>query len=147
DGAGNLFVSDYSNATIRKLALATGEVTTVAGKPGTTGSDDGVGSLARFNRPEGLAMDGMGSLFITEFGNYTIRKLALATGQVPTVAGAPMQKGWSDGVDSARFFGPADIAIDRAGNLFISDWGNRTIRELVLATGQVTTIAGAAGQS
>ncbi len=62
DGAGNLFIADTDNDTIRKLVVATGAVTTLAGAAGLAGSTDGTGAAARFDNPQGLALDGAGNL-------------------------------------------------------------------------------------
>ena len=148
DGNGNLFITDSYNITIRKLVIATGAVTTIAGLALEVGTADGVGSGARFNYPRGIAYDGKGNLFICDTSNHTIRKLVIATQAVTTIAGTAGSQGTADGVGSdARFYQPFGIAYDGNGNLYISDPNNRTIRKLVIATGAVTTIAGLAGSS
>jgi NHL repeat len=147
DGAGNLYVADSGNHTIRKVVLATGAVSTVAGTPGTSGSVDGVGAAAQFNDPTGVALDGAGSLLIADFGNNTIRKIALATGVVTTLAGSANASGATDGVGSAaRFYHPFDLAVDGAGNLLVSDYGSGSIRKVVIATGAVTTVTNSGTQ-
>ena len=88
DGAGNLYVADSFSNTIRKVAQATGAVTTVAGLPGVSGTADGAGSAARFNSPQGLTFDGKGTLYVSDEYSGTIRKLVIATGEVTTVAGS-----------------------------------------------------------
>ena len=144
DGAGNLFVADSSNHTIRKVVIVTGAVTTLAGSPGDKGSDDGTGAAARFAFPRGVASDGAGNLFVADSGNHTIRKVVIATGVVTTLAGSPGNTSSDDGRGAAaRFVGPVGIASDGAGNLFVPD-GN-TIRRVVIATGVVTTLAGSPG--
>jgi hypothetical protein len=148
DGAGTLFVADAGNDTIRRVVVATGVVTTLAGSPGAPGSVDGVGAAARFDIPTSVACDGAGSLFVADSANDTIRKVVLATGVVTTLAGSP---GIADSLDgtgtAARFNAPVGVASDRAGTLFVADAGNNTVRRIVLATGQVTTLAGAPGTS
>jgi sugar lactone lactonase YvrE len=146
DKAGNLFVTDTANQTIRKVVIATGEVTTLAGSPGQTGSNDGTGAATRFSYPYGIASDVAGSLFVADWGNSMIHKLAIATGEVTLLAGS-VQPGSSDGIGAAaQFYYPADVASDGAGNLFVADFGNDTIRKVVIATGEVTTLAGSAEQ-
>jgi hypothetical protein len=141
DGAGNLYIGDFANRTIRKIVLATGVVTTLAGTPGQQGSVDGTGAAARFNGPFGMVSDGAGNLYVGD--GYTIRKVVTATGAVTTIAGAPGQEGSTDGVGAAaRFYGSNGIASDGAGNLYVTDTSNDTIRKVVIATGAVTTIAG-----
>jgi hypothetical protein len=144
DGAGNLFVADAANNTIRKIVLATGEVTTIAGSLGLTGSADGVGASARFFSPQGVASDGVGNLYVADSVNSTIRKLVIATGEVTTIAGAAEVSAYKDGRGkAARFEGPLSLAYDGAGNLFVADIDG-TIRKVVLSNGNVTTVAGSA---
>jgi hypothetical protein len=121
-------------------------VTTLAGAAGQTGSTDGTGSAARFNNPEGLAVDGGGNLYVADVGNETIRKITPG-GVVSTLAGAAGQYGSSDGTGSAaRFYNPSYVAVDGSGNVFVSDLGNYIIRKITPG-GVVTTLAGTAGQT
>ncbi len=138
---GNLYVTDYGSHTIRRVEIATGAVTTLAGLAGTAGSADGVGAVARFNSPYGLASDGT-NLFVTDFGNYTIRAVALATGTVSTLAGWAGSPGGTDGIGSAaRFSGSLGIFHD-AGVLYVADMYGDTIRAIHVATAAVSTLAG-----
>jgi sugar lactone lactonase YvrE len=132
DAAGNLYVAEYGNFTIRKITPA-GEVTTLAGKAGSMGSADGSGAAARFQIPEGIACDGAGNLYVTDTGNFTIRKITPA-GDVTTLAGKAGTEGSADGRGAAaRFDGPDGIARDAAGNLYVADSGNDTIRKITLS--------------
>jgi len=149
DGAGNLYVTDNYNHTIRKVVIATGAVTTLAGTAGQFGGGDGAGAAARFSNPNGIVYDGAGNLFVTELGNCTVRKIVIATRAVTTVAGTAGARAMGvDGIGAAaRFTSPSAIASDGAGNLYVSDAGdNGTIRKIVIATGAVTTFAGTPGQ-
>ena len=146
DASGNLYVGDASNHTIRKVTPS-GVVTTLAGRAGAPGSADGPGSLARFNYPSGVAVDGSGNVFVVDGGNYTIRKVT-AAGVVTTLAGLAGQLGSADGTGSAARFSftwlfheLAGVAVDGSGNLYVGDAYNRTIRK-VTAVGVVTTLAG-----
>ena len=142
----NLFVSDTSNNTIRKVVIATGIVTTLAGNTGSYGSSDGTGSTARFYNPQGITTDGS-NLYVNDTGNQTIRKIVIATGVVTTLAGSARITGSIDGTGSAaRFNGPSGIINDGA-NLYVVDSYNYTIRQVALATGVVTTLAGTVGSS
>jgi len=86
DASGNLYVADTENHTIRKIVLATGEVSTLAGLAGSIGEKDGVGSEARFAYPRGITADGAGNVFVADFEHGRIRKIVVATGEVTTLA-------------------------------------------------------------
>ena len=132
---------------IRKVVIATGAVTTLAGSPGESGSTDGAGAAARFYWPEGVASDGAGNLFVADYFNDTIRKVVIATGAVTTLAGSPRNPSSADGTGAdARFSSPSSMASDGAGNLFVVDEYNHTIRKVVVATGVVTTVVGSPGR-
>ena len=138
DAAGNVYVTDLLNATLRKIT-AGGEVTTVAGVAGQPGHQDGLGAQARFNGPVGIAVDGPGTVYITD-GGSTIRKMT-PDGNVTTLAGAPGQYGFTDGTgSSARFNHPDGIAVDPSGNVFVADRFNAAIRKITPA-GVVTTLS------
>jgi sugar lactone lactonase YvrE len=142
----NLYVTDSGNNTIRKIVIATGEVTTLAGTAGSSGSADGTGTAALFNNPLGVASD-VNDVYVADSGNHMIRKIAIATGEVTTLAGTAETSGAADGTGTAALFNnPADIASDGT-NLYVADSGNNTIRKIVIATREVTTLAGTAGTS
>lgn len=146
DGSGNIYVADTNNNAIRKVT-GTGAVTTLAGKAGVTGSADGTGTAASFNRPSGITADTAGNLYVSDTLNHTIRMVTPA-GVVTTIAGTVGASGTVDGTGSAaRFYGPQGLALDSSGNLFVADTNNNTIRRLVLASGAVTTVAGQAGNA
>jgi hypothetical protein len=146
DGAGALFVADSINHTIRRVEVSTGQVTTLAGMAGTSGSTDGTGVTARFDEPGGLAYDGAGILFVADRESHTIRRVEVSTGQVTTLAGMAGALGSTDGIGAAaRFSLPGGLAYDGEGALFVGDSGNYTIRRVEVSTGQVTTLAGMAG--
>ena len=84
DAAGNLYAADSTNATIRKIT-PTGVVSTLAGLAGHRGEADGIGNAARFNFPNGVAVDGAGSIYVADTYNHTIRKITPA-GAVNTLA-------------------------------------------------------------
>jgi sugar lactone lactonase YvrE len=145
DGAGNLYIADSANHTIRKMVLSSGKVTTIAGAAGESGHLDARGSAARFMFPTGLTLDGAGNLYVSSDDN-TIRRVVLATGDVTTVAGEPMVGGYQDGLgEEVHFSRPKGVAADKAGNLYVADTENCLIRKIVLATGVVTTLAGSFG--
>src|SRR5439155_412922 len=119
--------------------------TNFAGLPGVSGINDGTGSAARFWEPEALAVDSAGNVYATDSNNHTIRKITPA-GAVTTLAGLAGNPGGADGTGAqARFYYPQGVAVDTAGNLYVGDSGNHTIRKLTPA-GAVTTLAGSAGR-
>ncbi len=145
DGS-NLYVADTNNHTIRKIVISNGEVTSLAGRAGFYGSDDGIGPAARFNGPVGITTDGT-NLYVADTNNYTIRKIVIATGAVTTIAGSAGLPGSTNGTGSAaRFNSPAGMTTDGT-NLYVVDTWNHTIRKIVISTGVVSTLAGSAGIS
>ena len=147
DSAGNIFATDSSNNTIRKISPA-GVVTTIAGVAGSRGSADGLIDAARFNQPTGIAVDTGGNVYVADTGNNVIRKLINSSGNVyytTTLAGTAGVYGSGDGTGAAaQFFHPYGIAINAVGNLYVADTQNGTIR-LITSTGVVSTLAGLAG--
>ena len=145
DAAGNAYVADTNNNTIRKLVLASGAVTTLAGQAGVSGSANGTGTAAGFSGPSGIAVDATGNLYVSDTLNHTIREITPA-GVVTTIAGTAGASGFVDGTASAaQFHGPQGLALDSSGDLFVADTNNNAIRKLVLASGAVTTVAGQTG--
>ena len=143
DAAGNLYVADAINSTIRRITPA-GAVTTLAGTAGSYGVADGSGPTAQFNVPQGITADAAGNLYVVDSGNATIRKITPA-GAVSTLAGTPGVTGSADGIGAAaRFLNPIGITADTGGNLYVADTVNHTIRKIT-PTGVVTTLAGTAG--
>ncbi len=140
----NLYVSDWGNNLIRKIVIATGVVTTLAGT-NTSGSADGTGTAASFNTPFGITTDGT-NLYVADQANCLIRKIVIATGVVTTLAGTTAG-GSADGTGTAASFdGPSGVATDGT-NLYVADTGNNLIRKIVIATGVVTTLAGSTSGS
>jgi len=140
DGAGNVYVADTQNDTIRRITPA-GVVSTLAGAAGMLGFADGTGSAAQFDLPEGVAVDGAGNVYVADTVNETIRVITPG-GAVTTLAGSPRMTGSADGTGAAAHFrSPAAVAVDDAGNVYVADMGNDTIRE-ILPGGLVTTLAG-----
>jgi hypothetical protein len=138
DSAGNLYVIS-THLTLRKVTPA-GVVTTIAGQYFTGGSPaqtDGTGAAATFGSPQGMTVDSSGNVYVTD--QFAIRKVTPA-GVVTTLAGNATVSGFTDATGSnARFSNPLGIAVDSAGNLFVSDFN--AVRKITPA-GVVTTYAG-----
>jgi hypothetical protein len=140
DNAGNVYVADQSSSLLRKVTPA-GVVTTLAGSASSFQSKDGSNSVARFNRPAGVAVDAAGNnIYVADGGNDTIRRVTpIGTNWVvTTIAGTAGQSGNYDGTNGTIKFGffvlgPQSIALDNSGNLIVADTGNSTIRKLTQA--------------
>ena len=145
DAAGNLYIADCFNHRIRRVD-ASGIITTVAGD-GTFGyaGDGGPATEAELNRPEDVALDGAGNLYIADVFNHRIRRVD-AKGIITTVAGAGNQSDGGDGglATSAQLNNPTGVALDAAGNIYIADFYNGRIRK-VDTHGIITTVAGDGG--
>lgn len=141
DAAGNLFISDNGNHRIRKVTPV-GTIATVAGNGSPSfGGDGGLATLASLNSPTGIAVTSAGTLYIADFNNHRIRKVAAGT--ITTVAGSGTAGFAGDGASATAAFldGPTAVALDAAGNLFISDLNNNRIRRVDVG-GVINTVAG-----
>lgn len=137
DPAGNLYVSDRSNHSIRKIT-PDGQVSTFAGT-GQPGFAGGHRSEAMFNSPYGLALDGEGNLYVGDAGNHRICKIT-PDGMVTTLAGG--RPGFSDRPgDLAMFNHPNGVAVDTQNNVYVADSYNNRIRKIT-PDGSVSTLAG-----
>lgn len=141
DGAGNLYVVDQSNNRIRKITnpgLATAStVSTDAGPDGSaapSGYADGTGSTALFASPSGVAIDSSGYCYVSDNGNYRIRRISPA-GAVETVAGTGTD-GTQDGTgDIATFSAPMELAVDPGGAIYVPDIYSIRIIEPIFTLG------------
>ncbi len=147
DPAGNLIVSSHGAVTLLTATPTNCFETNLAGEEDTSrGSVDGHGFFARFGDIAGIALDAAGNIYISDQFNNNIRKLTPA-GDVTTLAGTAGVNGHADGAGpAASFSSPMGVAVDAAGNVFVADSGNNTIREITPA-GVVSTFAGTAGVS
>jgi Bacterial Ig-like domain (group 3)/NHL repeat len=148
DSAGNLYIADRGNNRIRMVSASTGIITTLAGN-GTAGfaGDGGLATSAEFsNLLQDITVDSHGNVFIADAGNNRIRMVAAGTGIVSTVAGNGIAGSSGNGgpATSAELNSPFGVAVDAAGNLYLSDEANSLLR-MVTTSGTITTIAGGGG--
>ncbi len=144
DGTGSLYITDYTDARIRKVST-TGIISTIAGT-GTTGlysGDGGPATNAEIRIPSDLAVDEAGNLYFSQTGSVSVVRKVNAAGIISTVAGNGTSGFSGDGgaATLAQMNAPSGIAIDRTGNLYIADYRNDRIRK-VNTFGIITTIAG-----
>jgi hypothetical protein len=147
DQSGNIFVADTGNNVIRKISALNGNITTIAGStagtPGLAG-DNGPALAAQLNQPWGIGFGDDGSLYIADYLNDRVRKIA-PSGTISTVAGSGNQDGYGgDGgpATGAQLDHPAAVVVDAAGNLYISDSDNNVVRRVNGSTGTIITLAG-----
>jgi len=123
-----LYVADKQNNKIRKIVIATKQVTTIA-------------DTTVFNLPRGITIDSSGNLYVADSGSHRIRKID-TSGNVETIAGSSSGFADGNGLTTAKFSVPQEITIDSSGqNLYVADYGNNRIRKIVIATKQVDTVA------
>lgn len=139
DTSGVCYLADLGN-TIRKIAAGT--VSTLAGTAATSGHVDATGAAARFDSPNGIAVDASGNVYTCDTLAETVRKITPA-GVVTTVAGTAYSSGTADGdaLTTARFWTPSDCKFGTDGLLYICDESNNAIRAVDLAASTVTTVA------
>jgi hypothetical protein len=132
-------VADTFNRLIRQIVISTGVVTTLAGTNGSSGSANGTGTSASFNSPHGITTDGT-NLYVSDTSNNLIRQIVISTGVVTTLAGTGSSGSANGTGTSASFNSPRGITTDGT-NLYVADTSNRLIRQIVISTGVVTTLA------
>jgi DNA-binding beta-propeller fold protein YncE len=143
-----LLVADLGNKLVRRVDLFTRTVTTVAGSTSAYSIGDGVGTFASFNSPFGIALSPDGAIaVVVEIDNHIVRKIALVTGEVTTLAGLASSSGSADGIGTnSRFNGPVFVAIAPDGlYALVPEWNNHVIRRVDMSTGAVTTLVGSKG--
>ena len=156
DGLGNVWVADTNDNRVREFSV-NGTITTVAGNgiacasPTNTCGDGGLATAAgaELNSPRGVYVDGAGDLYIADYSDNRVREVASGTQIMTTVAGtgtacANSTSACGDGgaAISAELNGPARMAMDGQGNLYIADENDNRIRMLGASTGLLTTVAG-----
>ena len=153
DGNGNIYIADTDNEVIRMVAGVTvgaytvGDIYTVAGNyaagSGYSG-DNGAATSAMLDYPEDVTVDSSGNLYIADTDNNAIRKVVISTGIISTVAGNGTYGYTGNGglATKAELGYPEAVAVDSSGDIFIADSENYVIREVVAATGDISTVAG-----
>ena len=143
DSSNNVYFTTYTE--LNKYNPATGAVTVLAGT-GTFGysGDGGTATTAQVNNPQGIALDASGNIIFADMYNHIVRKIDAVTGIISTIAGVPGVSGYNgDGLSatSAYLNQPSGIAIDLAGNIFVSDTQNSRVRKID-TNGIISTYAG-----
>lgn len=143
DHTGNVYISDRDNHVIRKVSVS-GTITTYAGIGGSVGysGDLGPATAAELNTPEGIATDSTGNLYIADFNNHAVRVVWVG-GSIQTYAGTGTMGFSGDGGPArlARLHGPAAVAVDPLGTVYVADYYNSVVRKID-ASGDISTFAG-----
>ena len=148
DSAGNLYIADSHNHRIREVTAATGIITTIAGT-GTAGfsGDGGAANAARLDLPTAVALDTAGNVYVADTDNHRVRRIAVGTSVITTVAGNGVEGFAGDGAvaTAASIDSPNGLALDGAGDLYVADTHNDRVRLVSAATGVISTVAGMGG--
>lgn len=149
DTSGNLYIADTGNNAVRMVNPSTGLITTIVGDgSGTAGysGDGGPAVQARLSSPSDVAVDSVGNVYIADWMNSAVRELTVSNGVISTIAGDGSGKASYGGdggpATTAQLNRPFGIGLDNHGDLYIADTFNNRIREVNLATGVISTVAG-----
>ena len=147
DPAGNLYIADTGNNVIRYVNVVTGDISTAAGN-GTAGytGDNGQATSAELNKPQGLAIDLAGNVYVADTGNSVIRYFGLGGG-INTITGTGTAGYAGDGGNAygAQLSSPQAVALDLLGDIYIADTGNDVVRVITAPFNTITTFAGQHG--
>ncbi len=143
DGHENVYISDIADNRMREVVASTGDIQTVAGT-GTAGftGDGALATQAELDQPSGVWVDASGNIFLTDSLNNRVREVTATNGFIQTIAGDGSGDGDGGPATSGLLDAPFGVAVDGTGNLFIADTADSAIREVVAATGNITTVAG-----
>jgi len=149
---GNLYIADgrQSANLVRLVNMTTGIITTIAGtgticsSPTASCGDGGPATSAQFYRPNGIALDGSGNVYVSDTLDNRIRRIDAVTGIITTVAGtgAPGYSGDGGPATNATLNIPFQVTVDAAGDILIADSGNSVVRMVSASTGNITTVVG-----
>ena len=145
DKWGNVYFADAGNSRVRKIDMATGIITTVAGKDSVGYNGDNIAATnAKLFVSDDVDIDTAGNLYIADGKNYRVRKISALTGIITTVAGNGIPGNNGDGglATNAQLQGVYGLRLDKAGNIYIADMDNYRIRKVNINTGVINTIAG-----
>lgn len=148
DSAGNLYFADIVNSRIRKVDASTGIITTVAGNGEIGfGGDGGPALGASFSSPQGVALDKAGNIYVADELNNRVRRIDASTGIITTIAGTGTPGSSRNGgpAVAAELYAPSGVAIDSAGDVYISNLQNNLIQKVNATTGTISTVAGTGG--
>src|SRR5215469_2368082 len=145
----SLYIADTHNHRIRKVDLASGLITTIAGSSNArSAADNGPAAAATLDRPTALTLDPQGNLYLADIGSHRIRRITASTSVITTVAGTGTQGSGGDGsaATAALIDSPGGLAADATGNLYLADTHNQRIRRIDAISGAITTVAGSGSQ-
>ena len=145
DASGNIYIADLVNNRIRRIDIATGLISTIAGNGTGAYNGDGIlATAAEIYQPSALNFDPAGNLYFTDRGNNRVRKITISTGIISTIAGNGTQGYNGDGIaaTAAELSSPNEVSFDVSGNLYIADWNNHRVRKVNMITGIISTVAG-----
>jgi len=145
DSAGNVYIADKNNSRIRKITIATGYISTVAGNGSSGFAGDGAAATsAEISNPNAVAVDPSGNIYIADTGNNRIRKVNIGTGYISTITGngTAAYAGDNGAATSAEINQPKGIVTDSNGNVYLSDTNNNVVREILQFNGLPTTAIG-----
>ncbi len=145
DGSNNIFIADTGNNCVRKVDIATGNISTIAGDGSTAfAGDGGLAVNASLHQPTGVFVDVAGNVFIADRNHSRVRKVDVVSGVINTVAGNGAKGFNGDGqlAIASSFNNPTKIWVNDEGDIFIADENNNLIRKVDAATGLVSSVAG-----